>query len=253
MTGLRSTAATLNRDQGQVEDIFASLNDTSAALADASAPMARAIEDGPSTLRTTRVGLTDLGVSLDKLTSTAGRIRPSVQELAPVLKSLKPVLDDTEPLMKDLNVLMDDARPLVRDLAPSVTEASRIFDDVDGPVMDRINGQVADLVLNSWSPDSGPYEHGGNSHKLYQETAYLTVAGARVFQTHDKNGSQGRLMAGVGLRTLGGSAFPKSLEQYLEDIFGAHMPFGPQEGKEEGGKGQGSDLDLPLVPRGAGE
>lgn len=58
-------------------------------------------------------------------------------------------------------------------------------------------------------------------------------------------------MAGVGLRTLGGSALPQSLEQYLEDI-GLHLPYGPQEGKEPGGKGQVPSVDLPL-PRGSGE
>lgn len=238
------SATTLTRKQGQLESIFSSFNRSTAALAAASPEVGQAIDEGPETLRVTSAGLRDLQTSLDKVTATAEGLRPSARELAPVLEKLDPVLVRTRPLLEDLRVVLEDARPAMAHLSPVVGNATRMFKDVRGPVMERVNGDFADMVLSPWSGD-GPYENGGNSHKFYEELGYLTVAGARVFQSHDFNGSQGRLMAGVGGRTLGGAAFPKSVEQYLEDIFGMHMPPGPQEGKEPGGDGQKSIIELP--------
>ncbi|MGH3520902.1 MAG: MlaD family protein [Haloechinothrix sp.] len=244
VTGLESTAATLTRNDGQLASIFDSFRGTTAAFAAARQPLARAVADGPRTLRVTRAGLADLQPTLDRLTDTAGRFRSSARELDPLLADLDPILARTRPLVSDLRELTEDARPVLRNLDPAARRATGVMSDVEDRVMDRVNGSFKKFVLSPWK-GTGPYANGGNSHELYKELSYLFVAGARVFQSHDANGSQGRLAAGVGGRTIGGATYPKSLEQYLEELFGIHQPPGPQEGKEEGGQGQRPIVEVP--------
>lgn len=238
VSGLETTAATLNRTRGQLDSIFADMNRGTAALAQGSEPLADAIATMPDTLRTTRAGLGDLQGTLDRLTSTAQSLRPTARRLDSLLEELDPVLVRTRPAVNDARQVLADARPLVQRLIPASDSATAVMRNVRGPVLDRVNGSIKQMVLSPWK-GTGPYQGGGNEHRFYEEVGYLAVDGAKVFQTHDGNGAQGRLMAGIGARTLGGAAVPMSLEQYLERL-GLHNPPGPQENDQSGG--------LPMFP-----
>jgi len=93
-------------------------------------------------------------------------------------------------------------------------------------VLDRVNGPIADMVLNSWQ-GTGVYKGGGSPNTFYEELGYLGVNGALAWQTHDGNGAHGRLAAGGGGQSVGGAAFPKTVEEYLEAL-GLNQPPGPQ-------------------------
>lgn len=232
VSGFQSAAEVLTKRDGQLAATLDSLHDTSVALSAAREPMAQAVATSPETLRTTRSGLTDLQGTLDRLTETAGEFRPSAQELGPLLDELDPVVAKAGPLVNDLRGLLDDAEPLVRRLVPTARDATGTMRDVDGPVLNRVNGPLRETVFAPWK-GHGVYEGGGNDNLFYEELGFLAVDGAKVFQTHDHNGALGRLMAGVGGRSVFGSAAPRSVEQYLE-MLGLNEP-GPQEGSGPGG------------------
>ncbi len=263
VTGLQQTASALTKQDGQLDSIINSLNTTSVALADERRPLAQAVATAPETLRTTRAGLADLDGTLQRLTTTAQAFRPAARQLDPVLAKLDPVLERTLPVATELRILMQDARPLVDRLVPTAQDATGVLTDVRGPVLDRLNGPITQAVLSPWH-GTGIYQGGGNDHLLYQETGYLLSHGDEVFKFHDSNGAAGRLMAGVGVNTPGGSTTLLPLEEYLESL-GLQQPAGPQEGTRQGAPGlipppaAGPNaggpgpllpaLDLPLVSR----
>ncbi|GAB2962349.1 MlaD family protein [Amycolatopsis acidiphila] len=232
VTGLRNTAAVLDRTGGQLDAIFTDLDRSTGTLAAERQPLSGALADLPATLRTTRAGLGDLQGTLDRLTATATSLRPTARSLDSLLGKLDPVLARTRPVLSDTREVVADAGPLVQQLVPAADSGTQDLANVRGPVLDRLNGPIKDLVLSPWK-GTGVYAGGGNDHRFYEEVGYLGVHGAKVFQTHDGNGAQGRLMAGVGARTLGGAAVPLSLEQYLETL-GLDQPAGPQEDANSG-------------------
>lgn len=240
--GLETTGAVLSEQDGQLSDIIRSFHGTTSALASVRTPLAESIATSPETLRTARTGLSDLNGSLDRLTATANEFRPSVNELDSLLENLDPVVVEARPLVRDVRTLLHDADPLLDRLVPIAGKTTGVLRDINGPVLDRLSGPIRQTVLSPWK-GHGVYEGGGNDNKFYEELGFLTVDGAKAFQTHDHNGSLGRLMAGVGGRTVGGSAVPMSIEQYL-DMLGL-SPSGPQEGS-----GPGGDMSRPETTQG---
>ncbi len=245
VVGLENLSAAINKQEGQFGESLESLATTSESLAAVRTPLAKTIHDAPETLRTTREGLTDLQPTLDRLIDTAPAFRPSVQELSPLLAEADPVLERARPVVADLNRVLIDARPLVERLNPTVEQTTEALHDVEGPVLDRLNGPVLDSVRSPWT-GTGVYEGGGNDHPLYEELAYLTSAGTDVFKFRNQQGGTGRLMAGVGANSVTGGA-GNSLEQYLEGL-GMQQPMGPQDGgraPESGVPGPGPNLAGP--------
>lgn len=243
VSGLHRTGEVLTRTNGQLDAIFTDLNRSSTSLAAGRKPLAESLSTMPDTLRTARAGLGDLQGTLDRLTETATPLIPTVERLDSLLADLDPVLVRTRPVVNDARALVHEARPLVQGLLPTADHATQNLDNVGGPVLDRVNGPIKDLVLAPWK-GTGAYEGGGNDHRFYEEVGYLGVHGAKVFQTHDSNGAQGRLMAGVGTQTIGGGAFPMTLERYLETL-GLNGPAGPQE---DANSGNALVPQLPIPP-----
>lgn len=231
VTGLDNTAAALTRERGQLTSIIDDLAISTAALADHREAVAGTLDQAPRTLRVADAGLADLDGTLDRLRTTAEDFRPSARELQPVLRELDGVLRTARPVIADARVVAREARPLVEDLVPGASRATDVLDDLEGPVLDRLDGPLKKAVLSPWH-GSGVYEGGGNDQPLYKEAGYLLSDTADVFKFHDKNGAHGRLMAGVGLSTPGGIV-GHSFEQYLE-LLGYQLPDGPQEGANQG-------------------
>lgn len=244
VSGLQSTASALNRHDGQLESIIGSLHTTTASLAAESRPLSDAVSTMPETMRTTRAGLADLQGTLRRLTSTAEEFRPAAQELDRLLTDLDPVLARTRPLMRELRPLLHNTRPLVEQLVPTAQQSTAALNDVRGPVLDRVNGPITQAVVSEWT-GTGPYAGGGgNGHRFYEELAYLGYHAAQVYGWYDRNGGITRVSAGVGLNT----AFPMSLEQYLETL-GMRQPPGPQP---EGSPAARSPVLAPPQPPGGG-
>lgn len=269
VTSTRNTARALTRQDGQLGGIIDDLATTSGALASSRTALSRTVADAPATLATTRAGLADLDTTLDRLRTTATSFRPSARALDDVLGELGPVLRTARPVIADTRVAARDARPMVEQLVPTAGLANGVLEDVKGPVLERAKGPITTAVMSPWH-GTGKYDGGGNDHPLYKETGYLLSNTASVFQFHDHNGASGRLMAGVGLSSVGGLV-DHSVEEYLESL-GLNLPKGPQDGATAGGPPGlsmpnetrptkdpagpfagmlGSLLQLPLMPRSA--
>lgn len=224
--GLRNTAAGMLRNEGQLGQLFSDFQRSTAALAAGGPPLADAVRSAPETLRTTRVGLADLRGTLNRLTGSADDLRPTARELSSLLKKADPVLDRARPVISDLRDVLKDARPAVDRLNPALENGTDTFTNLRGGVLDRLEGPIAEAVNNPWH-GTGVYKNGGSPNKGYEELGYLGVAGALAWQTHDGNGDITRLAAGGGGQTVGGSAFPQSMEEYLQDL-GLVKKKGPQ-------------------------
>jgi phospholipid/cholesterol/gamma-HCH transport system substrate-binding protein len=221
--GLRSTAASLNQQQDEVGTILDGLDRTSQGFSDARVPLAQTIANAPSTLRATQRGLASLAPTLDQLGTTAKNFQPSAQQLSSVLTALGPVVIKARPVLADARAVARDARPLVGKAVPTVRRATGVLSDVKGAVLGRLDGPIKAAVLSPWH-GTGVYHGGGNDHLLYQETGYLLANTADVFKFHDHNGAMGRLMAGVGVSSVGG-VVSMSVPEYLQDLgVGAFLP-----------------------------
>ncbi|WP_445188707.1 MlaD family protein [Pseudonocardia sp. Cha107L01] len=251
VSGLRNTAAGMLKNEGQLGYLFQDLRRSTGALAAGSRPFADSVRTSPETLRATRAGLSDLRGTLHRLTTTSDSLRPTARQLGSLLDKADPVLDRARPVVSDLRDVLEDARPMVDQLNPTADSATDVLDNIQGPVLDRVKGPIADMVLNSWQ-GTGVYKGGGSPNKFYEELGYLGVNGALAWQTHDGNGAQGRLAAGGGAQSVGGAAFPKTLEEYLEAL-GLGGPPGPQADRP-GAKpgplpsGISNSKPLPVVP-----
>lgn len=233
VTGLENFAADFTKRDGQLADNINGLKTLAGTFAAESGPVAQSISTMPETLRTTRAGLLDLQPTLRDLTDTAPKFRDSARELDPFLKKLDPVLDRARPVVSDLRDVLDDARPMVQDLVPTADKGTDVFDDIRGPVLDRLNGPIKETINSDWH-GTGVYAGGGNDHKLYQEIAYFDAVTNQVWKFHDRNGGWGRLFDNVGGNVpTGGSQFPRTIEQYLESG-GLQKPLGPQDATPRG-------------------
>ena len=103
-----------------------------------------------------------------------------MQRLTELLQHLPPVLSKGVPVLADLRPLAAEARPVLEQLAPTAALTRELLADLDGAVIDRLEGPVASAVLS-------PYQ--GSSSKLYQELGYLTTGLAGILQYTDSNGA----------------------------------------------------------------
>lgn len=225
-TGLQDTAAGLLQNQGQFGLMLQDFQRGTDALAGGSQSLADSISTDPDTFRATRAGLTDLDSTLHRLTTTSDSLRPTARQLSSLLRETDPVLERARPVVSDLREVLREARPLVDRLNPALRHGTRVFDNLRGPTLDRLSGPIADAVNNPWH-GTGVYKNGGSPNTGYEEVAYLAVNGALAWQTHDGNETLARLAASVGGQTVGGSAFPQSLEEYFQDL-GLVKHKGPQ-------------------------
>jgi phospholipid/cholesterol/gamma-HCH transport system substrate-binding protein len=231
VSGLRTTAAGALEKQGQLGALFADFRRSTAALAAGARPLADSIRTSPETMRETRAGLEDLRGTLHRLRDNSDDLRPTARRLGHLLDKADPVLDRARPVVADLRDVLEDLRPLIHRLNPAVENATDVLDNLNGPVVDRLKGPIADMVLHDWH-GTGVYKGGGSPNKFYEELGYLGVNGALAWQTHDGNGAMGRLAAGGGSQTVGGSAFPSTSEEYLEAL-GLGGPPGPEADRPE--------------------
>jgi phospholipid/cholesterol/gamma-HCH transport system substrate-binding protein len=225
VSGFESLAEAMNQTQGQFSSTVSSLDRTTQALAAGSRPLADAIAIGPDTLRTTRAGLADLQPTLGKIQRTSDDFRPSARKLDSFLHEFGPVLHRSRPVISDLRDVMEDARPLLHELVPTADIGNDTLEDVRGPVFDRVNGPIRDRIYANFV-GKNEYKDGSVPIPTYKELGYLLSGSSNVWKHYDGNNAIARLEAGAGGNSVGGTKFPKSLEEYLE-TFGLQQPPGP--------------------------
>jgi phospholipid/cholesterol/gamma-HCH transport system substrate-binding protein len=169
--GLENTARELSQPPGRTEAIIKDLAATSAAFGRRSPEFAATLGRLPSALRETDAGLKRLNTTLDILEDTAADIRPTAQELEPTLDRLDPVLERARPVIAELRDVVEDLRPVVEDLRPVSTDLTEVFDDLDGPVVDRVNGPIRDMLYSPFK-GTGRYINTQTDKPIFQEVVY---------------------------------------------------------------------------------
>jgi phospholipid/cholesterol/gamma-HCH transport system substrate-binding protein len=149
-------------------------------LGDRATEMEQSTASLPETLRAARAGMAALESSLTRLEATAPAARPAVQRLETLLRRSAPVLAKATPVVADLRPVVLDARPTLEVLTPTSALLRQLLDDLDGPVLDRLNRSVVPAVL---SPTPG------SPDALYEQIAYFQAGLAGVLKYTDRSGA----------------------------------------------------------------
>lgn len=214
--GLNSTSKVLSRQHGQLESIVDNLNTTSAVLGRRSDDLAASVATLPQTVQTTDRGMKRLDTTLTKLRDTAGPARPAVQQLDQVITHATPVVTRARPVVHDLRGVLGNAQPLVEELSPTSQEATGVLNDVRGPVVDRLNGPIKNMVLSPYK-GTGPYQgSGGDGKTFYQSLGYMVANIDRASKVTDGNGATIGFHPGIGAGTVAG--LPINLEQLMRNL-----------------------------------
>jgi phospholipid/cholesterol/gamma-HCH transport system substrate-binding protein len=190
---LGGLAATLSDGDGEIEAVLSGAAEVSRTLGRRAADFEALLGDLPTNLTQARAGLDALTGTLRELETTAPGARPSVARLRELLEAAGPVLSSARPLLADLQPLLTDLDPLFDRLTPTAAATRKVLDDLDGPVIDR----VQDPILSAFN--SG-YE--GSNSKLHQEFAYFLAGLDGVFKYTDHSGAALVFQSGANEHSL---------------------------------------------------
>jgi phospholipid/cholesterol/gamma-HCH transport system substrate-binding protein len=235
VTDLNKTARSLSARPGQLRSVVDSLAEDSRVLGARAGAVDRTIATLPDTMSHTRDGADHLSSMLDAIIDTAADARPSVRELDPLLRKLQPVLSDLRPVLTDLEPALDDARPVVKDLVPAIGDATDVLDDLDGPVLRRVNGPILGTLNSKWKGLAPKFPQGGdNGNRFYEELGYMFahITAGTKYQSASTHllGFQ----AGAGSTTPEGTGVTaQQLQDFLGEMYGAphhrpSLPLGPR-------------------------
>jgi phospholipid/cholesterol/gamma-HCH transport system substrate-binding protein len=113
-----------------------------------------------------------------------------VARLTELLRRLPPVLAEARPVLADLRPLAADLRPALDDLAPTAGLLRELLADLDGPVLQRLEGTIVPALLS-------PYAETGRTTRLYQELGYGLAGLAGVVEYLNSEGSQMNFYIGL--------------------------------------------------------
>lgn len=188
VSGFEATARELAEPKGRLDSILSDLAATSAVFGNRSQDFSATLDELPDSLHTADRGLHRLNKTLDVLQDTASDIRPSARELDKTLKHLDPVIKRARPVVSDLRDVLDDARPLLENLVDNTSDLDDVLRDLKGPVLDRVNGRISDLILGSFH-GSGPYAQTSTDKPVFEELGYAVADLDRAtIQTKDGSG-----------------------------------------------------------------
>jgi phospholipid/cholesterol/gamma-HCH transport system substrate-binding protein len=205
VSNLSETAGVLTDTDGQLSAIMQNLHATATTLADHKSAVAETIAHLPETIHSAHGGIRGLDDSVVRLQTTARDLEPATPELSNVVARLQPLLNDAQPVLAELQPLLQSARPTVQQLVPVAKEATGVLQDLHGPVLDRVNGPIANFVLDPWT-GTGPYAGSTDNYMkgvpLYQELAYMAANIDHTSMTQDSRGSALALQVSVGADLL---------------------------------------------------
>lgn len=205
VSGMQSLSTALTQRDGQAEAIVNDLEVLSRTLDSHRDPLGETVDDLPDTLTTARNGLADLDTALTTLRDVSPELVPVVRELDTTLEKIQPVLTKARPVVRDARGLVHDARPSLNHLVPESKTLDNILTDVDGPVLERLNGPVTTWLYEPYKPNpKAGYPDTESDKPTYQEMVYALANVARASSTVDKNGHMISFQAAPGAGTVSG-------------------------------------------------
>lgn len=218
VTDLQAMAETLDQRDATVASILDDLDATTSTLASRREQLGNTVGELPETLTAADRGLRRLHGTLDRLDTTTVELRPAIRELGPLLDELGPTLREARPVLTKLPPITRDARVLVRRLVPTVDVATKVVDDVRGPVIERVEGPILDKLGRTWRGRDEYKDSGGGvqaDNKFYEEIAYMIANLDRSSMTQDAQGSLLNFQAGAGPATPVAGGFDAQLAALL--------------------------------------
>ena len=218
--GFETTSRVLSERNGELDSSVANLAKLTATLDARRTDQARALKSSPEALEQTDKMLVRLRKTLNTLEDTSDDIRPSVEALDELLEDMDPVLVKARPVIRDLRVVARDLRPVLDDLTPIADDLTAVFNNLNGPVLNRINGQILPTLDSGWT-GSGLYEGNGTDEKLYRVMGY-TVSNLTQANMADANGAMGGVQASFGTGSaMGLPTLPGVSGEALAQLFAA--------------------------------
>jgi len=219
--GFESASRVLSERNGELDSSVANLAKTTAVLDARGNDMRKSLDDMPDTLESTDKMLGKLRKTLDTLEDTSDDIRPSVEALDELLEDLDPTLVKARPVIRDLRVVAHDLRPVLDDLTPMADDLTAVFNNVRGPVLNRVNGRILPALNSDWE-GTGLYENNGTDNELYKEMAYA-LSGLDQGHIADANGAMSTVISSYGPGSLfglpiSGEMLTKLFMQYTEGL-----------------------------------
>ncbi|MEN8674051.1 MlaD family protein [Nocardioides sp.] len=213
VSGLESTARVLTRNDGQLESILAGLDETAEVFGDNGPALRQTLEAMPQALDNTRSGLARLDTTLTTLRDISDDTRTVTDELDATLTELDPTLIQARTILGDARRVVRDARPVVDNLVPGGASATRVLRDVNGPVIERVNGPVMSWLYEAYD-GKGPYSDTHSKKTMYEEITYTFADLTRASSLMDANGHGVGFQPGIGAGSVGG--LPVSFEQLFK-------------------------------------
>jgi phospholipid/cholesterol/gamma-HCH transport system substrate-binding protein len=174
------TAALAGKDR-QLSTLVDSSNAVFKALADQDANLRRTIRDLPGTLQLTRTALNKTTTLASTLGPTLQSLRPGARALGPSLRRTRPFVRAAAPIVKDeLRPFTRAALPTIKALRPAARDLSALTPDLVGVT------KVVNYALNevAWDPPGNGV--GQQAYLFYQ--AWVNHDGNSVFSNQDAHG-----------------------------------------------------------------
>jgi phospholipid/cholesterol/gamma-HCH transport system substrate-binding protein len=215
VSGLEHTAHALTQQSGQLSSIVDNMATLSRALGDTSPQIGQALQAAPTALAQSAAGLASLNSTLLTLRATAANARPVAVKLNQFLGALDPVAVQARPVVNQLLPAIQDAVPSLRGLSPVLSGAATVFSNVQGPVLQRVNGPIL-AWLNSSYTGTGRYARSSTTMPMYTQIAGSLSGLARATGRMDGNGNAIGIQPGVGPGSVAG--LPLSFEQLFNTL-----------------------------------
>lgn len=200
IAGIARLARTLERRQGQLQDLIVNFNLTASAFANQSGALSQTLQLLPATLTTARDALRSVDDALPSVRAFATEILPGVEQTAATVDAAFPWIEQTRALLgpDELQGLMAQLTPATQDLArltnasiellPQIDDFSQCFDKV---ILPAGNVKLDDGALSTKRAD-------GSTVEAYKEFWYGLVGMTSANQSFDGNGVMARALAATG-------------------------------------------------------
>jgi phospholipid/cholesterol/gamma-HCH transport system substrate-binding protein len=171
------TTALAGKDR-QLASLIDSSNANFSALADEEAALREALRLFPSTL-------TQTATTLDKTSTLAAELGPTLQGLRPFARNLAPALEATRPFFRETTpIIRDQIRPFARDVQPTVRDLRSAATDL-APVTPALSRSftVVNKIFNELA-----YDPPGASDSFLFWSAWGAHAATSLFTAQDAHG-----------------------------------------------------------------
>ena len=171
-------SAELSTKDQQIANFVTSNNAVFQAFANQNVALSQTIQELPSSLNETRVGLTKANRLALALGPTLQALRPGARALGPSLAATRPFLRQSTPIIRtELRPFTRTALPVVKDLRPAISDLAVVT-----PKLEK-TARVVNYLLNELA-----YNPPGTEEGFLFYASWANQVGTSLFSTQDAHG-----------------------------------------------------------------